>query len=309
MATYTQLTEEIVGKILTKYDVGTLVKVSLMDGGMANSSCRVTTTTGKYVLCVCDEKNSAELQLLTNCLAYLNRKNFSTSRVVPVKGGAGYCMLDGKPVYLKEFIEGDVSSELSVEQVEQVGEGLASLHRIDAPDFIPRVYSLGVGAYGELIERGDDYARWLEGKRQLISPYLTDDLPSGLVHADLFWDNLLFNGATLAAILDFEEVCRTHLILDLGMTAVGCCSRDGQLDMDLTAALIRGYQRLRGLTDRERSSLRIFIIYAATSASLWRYRQFNIVRPDPEQKDHYLEMSSIADSLENMQESLFEKLY
>lgn len=93
------------------------------------------------------------------------------------------------------------------------------------------------------------------------------------------------------------------------MCAVGCCSRDSKLDMERTAALIRGYQKLRKFTEKERSSLRIFIIYAATSASFWRYRQFNIIRPDPEKKDHYLEMSRLADSLESMEESVFDNLY
>lgn len=309
MATYTKLTEEIVTKVLAGYELGNLVQFSTMDGGAANSSCIVTTQNGKYVLSVCDEKNAAELKRLTKILGYLGRNDFFTSRLVFTKKGSGYCLLGDKPVYIKGYIDGEMGGKPSVEKVAQVGEALATLHKIDAPDFIPDFFSYGIGVFEELIELGGDYGRWLEAKRQLILPYLTKDLPKGLVHGDLFWDNLLFKGDTLTAMLDFEEACHTYLLFDLGMCVAGCCSRDSKLDMELTTALIRGYQKLRGLTEKERNSLRIFIIYAATCTSFWRYRQFNILRPDLTKKDHYLEMSRLADSLQNMEVSMFDDLY
>lgn len=309
MATYTKFTKELVTRILRDYDLGPLLNFSIMDGGSANSSCILSTENGRYVLTVCDEKNAAELQQLTDILRFLKRNSFKTSPLIPTRTDAGYCLLDGKPVYIKGYIEGEMGGQPTPEKTAQVGEALARLHRLDAPKTIPAFFSYGIESFAKTIELGNQYGQWLEAKRQLILPYLTKDLPQGLVHGDLFWDNLLFEDESLAGVLDFEEVCHSYLLFDLGMSAAGCCSKDGRLLLELTAGLIYGYQKLRKLTKKERRALRIFIIYAATCTSFWRYRQFNIIRPTPLKKDHYLEMSHLADSLEGKDDSIFDDLY
>ncbi len=309
MATYTKLTEDIITSILADYQIGELDQFTLMDGGLANSSCVLSTSKGKYVLSVCDEKSREEIEQLTKLLEFLNGHDFFTSRLILTKEGGGYCSYGEKPVYVKEYIEGEIGGDPSECKIEQVGEALAALHRITAPDFLPDQFSYGIEQFDQLIEADNDYGKWLGDKQRLISPYITDYLPKGLVHGDLFWDNILFDDETLTAMLDFEEGCHTHLVFDLGMSAAGCCSKDGTLDMNLTAALVRGYQRERKLTPDECRALPYFIIYAATCTSFWRYRQFNVVRPDPEMSKHYQQMSRLADFVENIDDSLFSELF
>lgn len=297
MASYTKLTESVVNQILNQYDVGELTNLTLLDGGLANSSCVIVTTKGKYVLSVCDEKNPQEISSLTALLAHLQTSAFCTPEVVPLISGENYCLYYEKPVYLKRYIAGEMGGTPTPAKIAQVGEALARLHQIPAPDFIPQQLTMGVDDFEALIGRNDNYSPWLAQKRGLIVPYLSDDLPQGLVHGDLFWDNMLFEQDKLVAMLDFEEVCKSYLIFDLGMCAVGCCRHQNLLDETLFNALVKGYQRVRQLTEKEQQALPIFIVYAATVTSFWRYRQFNIVRPDATKKDHYLVMSNFADSV------------
>ena len=161
MATYTNLTRESISSILTTYQLGELVSFSLMDGGLANSSCIVSTAKGKYVLSVCDEKSRQETGQLTKLLGYLNQNGFFTSRLILTKGGEGYCLFDEKPVYVKEYIGGEMGGEPSEGKIEQVGEALAALHKIAAPGFLPDQFSYGLEQFGQLSKGGDDYGKWL----------------------------------------------------------------------------------------------------------------------------------------------------
>jgi homoserine kinase type II len=97
------------------------------------------------------------------------------------------------------------------------------------------------------------------------------------------------------AILDFEEACYYYRLFDLGMCAVGCCSKNGKFDLAKIKALMTGYTSRQPLMPEELRQLSIFVEYAAVAASLWRFRQYNINYPDSGKADSYLELSSLAD--------------
>lgn len=298
MASYTPLNLNAVQHILQNYNIGTFASYVEIDGGLANSSVIVTTSRGKFVLCVCDEKNENEVKVHTHLLTYLKRYHFSCSSVVATKLGSSYCLFDGKPVYMKKYIDGTVKSELSCEQSYQVGVALACLHVIPTPTFIPQQFAMTINEMTTKINKDTSFGRWLANKRVFIAPYLSDTLPKGLIHGDLFWDNILFNENHVAAVLDFEEACRSFFIFDIGMAIVGCCSRNEKINQALVQSLITGYETLRKMTDEERHALRAFTVYAATVTSFWRYRQFNIIHPNSDKKDAHLEMSRLADWIE-----------
>lgn len=298
MASYTTLSLNSVQHILQNYDIGTFSAYVDLDGGLANSSVIVTTSEGKYVLCVCDEKNESEVKVHTHLLAHLKRYQFASSSVVTTKQGGTYCLFEGKPVYLKRYIEGSVNSNLSCKQSDQVGRALAALHAIPAPPFIPQQFAMTIDEMTTTIDKNTSFGRWLTGKSAFITPYLSDTLTKGLIHGDLFWDNLLFNENRVAAVLDFEEACRSFFVFDIGMAIVGCCSRNEQIDQALAQSLINGYETRRKMTVEEKHALRAFTVYAATVTSFWRYRQFNIIHPNSDKKDFYLAMSQLADWLE-----------
>jgi homoserine kinase type II len=298
MASYTALSLNTVQHILKNYDIGNFSSYVELNGGLANSSVIVTTSRGKFVLCVCDEKNESEVKVHTHLLAHLKRYHFSCSSVMATKLGNAYCLFEGKPVYIKKYIDGTVESKLSIEQSYQVGLTLACLHAIPSPPFVSQHFAMTIDEMTTTIDHDTSFGRWLVNKSDFIAPYLSDTLPKGLIHGDLFWDNLLFNENRVAAVLDFEEACRSFLVFDIGMTIVGCCSRNEQINQALAQSLINGYETQRKMTNEERQSLRAFTVYAATVTSFWRYRQFNIIHPNSDKKDAYVEMSRLADWLE-----------
>ena len=296
MATYTVLTPELVEQIISSYPVGRVRGFHPLEGGLANSSIKVDTATGVYVLSVCDEKDFAEINRLCSILSCLEAAGFPATKVIAAEDGRLYLDHDGKPVYLKQYIPGQVVNQLDRQQLFQVGAALAQLHALRPPASLERRFSYGVESFAELegIAGDDEYLSWLSRRRHHIAEICDDALPKGFIHGDLFYDNLLFAGGTLVALLDFEEACEYFLVFDIGMAAAGCCIAADRFSLELTGSLVAGYQRVRELEALERELLQRHIEYAAAATSFWRYRQYNLRNPDARMKHHYRAMHDLA---------------
>lgn len=307
MAHYTVLDREKIESILAHYPVGGLVAFDPLDGGLANSSVRVETASGTYVLSVCDEKDMDEIFRLCAVLQCLADHDFPTTRVVAANGGALYIEYQGKPVYLKHFIAGQVIAALDKRQLFQVGSALARLHQIPPPTELSERFSYGIECFDELshVASAASYHGWLSSCGARIKAACTGALPRGFVHGDLFFDNMLFEGGTLTALLDFEEACHYYRVFDIGMAAVGCCAPEGRFSLELTAALVNGYQSVRQLEQAEREVLQLQVEYGAAATSFWRYRQYNVRNPDREMMNHYKVMQDLAMQVQAVDPDVF----
>ena len=296
MANFTILTDQEIEKILGLYELGPLLSFTPMDGGLANSSMKIVTGGGSYVLSVCDEKEMHEIKRICTVLEYLEDHQFPTTRAIQTRKGESHIDYRGKPLYVKEFIAGEVVEHLNSHQLYEIGAALAMLHQIPPPPGLQYRFSYGIECFDELNERSsaEAYFQWLSSCRKRVEEARNEPLPRGFVHGDLFFDNILFANGSLVALLDFEEACEYFTIFDLGMTAVGCCAPGGMFSLEMAAALVEGYQSRRRLEENEISLLQLHIEYGAAATSFWRYRQYNIRNPDPQMEDHYLAMVRIA---------------
>ena len=307
MAHYTVLGREILETILERYPVGRLRAFDPLAGGLANSSIKIETESGLYVLSVCDEKDMDEISRLCNVLQCLAEHDFPTTRVIAARDGAPFIEHQAKPLYLKRFISGQVISVLEADQLVQVGKALARLHEIPPPAELPERFSYGIECFDELskVPKAASYYQWLSSCSERIKSVCTNKLPRGFVHGDLFFDNMLFEDGTLKALLDFEEACNYYRVFDLGMAAVGCCAPKGKFSLARTGALVKGYQSLRPLEPAEREALQLHVEYGAVATSFWRYRQYNVRNPDREMRDHYKAMQDLAMQVEAIEPDIF----
>lgn len=307
MATYTTLDRTIIEKLLENYDVGNVVNCTPLAGGKANSSIVITTERGRFVLSVCDEKNSDEITSLTSILEYLHEHDFPATRIIRTLSARPLIEYDRKPVYLKEYIEGTVIEPLTASMVYQVGVCLARLHSIPPHPDLLDYFSYGVESFHEVIEMEppNNYSAWLRARSGAINKGCEGNLPRGFIHGDLFADNMLFSGGNLVAFLDFEEACNYFLLFDLGMCATGCCTIDGRFSQELAASLMSGYQSMRKLTPLEQQLLQLHIEYGAVATSFWRYRQYNIRYPNDGHPTLYKEMSGLAEQIRDIPHDVF----
>jgi Ser/Thr protein kinase RdoA (MazF antagonist) len=228
-------------------------------------------------------------------------------------------------VLVFDFVPGRSPPALdTTDQARDVGRALAALHLTAVPAGVALPpFAMGVSEMRPLLEqyrallssqdKSDDPAKaeaeaWV---RDPFMPLLEDTVnrlaaviddarfPRGMLHGDLFSDNMIFVDGRLAAVIDFEETCDGALALDVAMTLVGCCyTADGAPNAPLVSAMLEGYAERRAITAAEREGARDFVEYALLSIAFWRFRQFNVIHPGHAKHRHHQEMVDKMASLD-----------
>ncbi len=295
MATYTKLDFNDIQFICAQYD---LIPITFdpIRGGQGNSSFLVKTAKEDYILTVFDDKSFDYVLNLTRLLTLLVEHDFPTTHVIPLRNGNLALEYVGKPVILKKYIRGDVTLTIDQTMMQQIGAAMGVLHNIPAPDYLPREHEYGRQLFPSIIGRNINpaYESWLAQQVQKFNTHLPTTLPTGLIHGDLFYDNILFQGNQFAAIIDFEQACCYYNLFDLGMTLVGTCTNGMTLDLAHAHAFIAGYQQHHPLTTVEKEAIQLFVEYAATATSYWRFWKYNIDTPMPENANKHQQMVAIA---------------
>lgn len=296
MARYTTLSPSELAHIVTQYPIGTSVKLEEIPGGFGNSNFKLTTTDGEFLLKICDEKDSAELNLQIALLQHLHQHRYPTVYPLLTKAQNHLIHETFGSVMLYPFLQGEEPLP-SRNILARLGEALAKLHCIPPIAGLPR-FAMGISQMYPFFQEVEDtefvthpFVASLKSQLEEIEPSLNASLPTGLLHGDLFLDNTLFDGEEMVAILDFEEGCYDTLLIDVGMTIIGCCyTSDHQLNLGVVRRFLAAYNATRPLTEKEWKHLDCFVHYAALSIAFWRFRQFNIRRPDAHRANTYQEM-------------------
>lgn len=296
MARYTTLSPIELDQIVSQYRIGTALKLEEIPGGFGNSNFKLTTTEGQYLLKICDEKDPAELNMQIALLRHLYQHAYPTVYPIPTKNQKQLTHQTFGSVMLYPFLPGE-QPQSSPDTLVQLGEALAKLHHIPPIAGLPR-FAMGISQMTPFFTevQGTQFATHpfvesLKLQLESMEPQLNASLPMGLLHGDLFLDNTLFDGDQMVAILDFEEGCYDTLLIDVGMTLIGCCyTLENRLNLEAAQRFLDAYNALRPLTESEWRCLDNFVHYAALSIAFWRFRQFNIRRPDPYRANTYQEM-------------------
>ena len=298
VARYTQLQENDIQEIIRNYNL-VVVGFAPIEGGASNSNYLLHTQQGKHVLTVFDDKTLAYVVSLGQLLLLLAEYEFPTTRLlVPTQGNIAI-VYRGKPVLVKVYIPGQVYTDLDTTMLLQAGAAMARLHQIPAPDFLPSKHSYGRQLFATVIGRDIDpvYESWLAERCAYLDQCIPPGLPIGLIHGDLFYDNVLFKRKNFRAIIDFEEACHYYKAFDIGMGILGLCAEGTTVALDKAQALVAGYQQVRLLEESEKETLQLFIEYAAIATSYWRFWKYHIHTPMVEKADKHWQMVRLAQEI------------
>lgn len=296
MARYTTVSPIELTRIVAQYPIGTSLKLEEIPGGFGNSNFKLTTTTGEFLLKICDEKDLTELNMQIALLQHLHQHAYPTVYPILTKGQKPLIHETFGSVMLYPFLKG-TQPQPSPKILAQLGKVLAKLHCIPPITGLPH-FAMGISQMRPFFHEVQDtqfathpFVESLKSELASMKPQLNAPLPTGLLHGDLFLDNTLFEGERMVAILDFEEGCYDTLLIDIGMTIIGCCyTPQHALDLEAARRFLDAYNAVRPLTEDEWKYLDCFVHYAALSIAFWRFRQFNIRRPDANRANTYKEM-------------------
>jgi len=306
MATYTLVTQTDVHKIADNYNLK-VIKFAPIVGGNGNSSYKLTTQEGKYVLTVCDDKTLDEVTVMGKLLLLLQQHDFPCTRIISSAHNELITLYCDKPVMLKGYIEGEVFENLGAKMLVQLGAKMAKLNQIPAPNYLPTEHPYGRSYFPQVFGLNIDvkYESWLKEQFDELARDISSELPRTLIHGDLFYDNLLFENTTFSAIIDFEEACHYYRVFELGMAIIGSCVEDNLVNFEKACALVGGYQKINPLEKIEQESLQMFVQYAATATSYWRFNKYNIDAPEKDKANKHWEMVELSESVKAISPSKF----
>jgi len=294
MAIYTKLLGKEIQEILGRYELN-VTSYEPIEHGAGNSNYLLNTNHGKFVLTVF-EIEPILIEHMSKILLLLEKYEFPAPRIKKMANGEVLTKYHEKSVMVKPFLTGCVEAVINDEKAKQVGTALGKLHEIPVPDYLPDKHSHVDVTYPIFMEQEIDlnYRTWVEQRYRYIMEKIPSQLPIGLVHGDLFLDNVLFEDGNFKAILDFEDARRIYKIYDLGMAVVGICTEDTNIVIEKVRAFVEGYQEIRLLEEKEKDSLLLCVEWAAILTSIWRFWKYNIDVPDADKSEKYLQMVNIA---------------
>lgn len=286
MAVYTHVPAEDMAAFLTRYDTGALVSAKGIAEGVENSNYMLETrradgASERFILTLYEKRvDEADLPFFMDLLDHLGARGCKVPRFIADREGRKLQQLSGRPACLIEFLSGISVTEPTAAQSLSAARALGELH-VAAQGFAgTRRNTLDLAGWHDLAEKCGDHldsiapglAERVRQELAFLDTHWPADLARGVIHADLFPDNVLMNGDAVTGLIDFYFSCTDIRAYDLAIThGAWCFSADGgTYHAARGAALVRGYIETHGLSEAERTAFPILCRGAALRFLLTR---------------------------------------
>jgi homoserine kinase type II len=265
MAVYTDVAADELSEFLCQYDIGELLSYKGIAEGVENSNFLVHTVKGAYILTLYEKRVAVDdLPYFLSLMVHLAGRGVSCPQPAKNRKGEVYATLAGRPAAIINFLEGMWPRRPNATHCAGVGQALAKMHVAGADFPLFRKNPLSVSGWRPLFGLASARADSVQaGLSDLIAHELDHleaswptDLPVGVIHADLFPDNVFFLGDRLSGLIDFYFACNDALAYDIAVCLnAWCFEKDLSFNITKGRALLRGYEELRPLTPAEREAM------------------------------------------------------
>ena len=288
MAVYTDITDAELEALLARYDLGRARAFKGIAEGIENSNFLLETDAGRFILTVYERRVRADdLPFFLELKRWLAGRGFPCPTPVAARDGALLGEVRGKPCAIVTFLPGLSVRDPDATHCRAAGEGLARLHAAGEGFALARANALGPGAWRPLLEA---HAALADRLRPGLAAQARADLdalerewlrdpPTGVIHADLFPDNVFFDGAAFVGAIDFYFACIDALAYDLAVMLVSWAFPGHRLDPFRARALVAGYEAVRPLAPSEHAALGLFARGAAMRFFLTRLADWEATPP------------------------------
>lgn len=269
MSVFTKVSHDELRSFLRRYPVGSLVGYQGIGEGVENSNFFVDTRDGRWVLTLFERLNYDDLPFFLGLMDHLASRGFPGALPVRMRDGGLLSELNGKPAALVRRLQGQSVLFPTLAQCRAVGEVLGDLH-IGAQSYAGRCENARGSAWRTqtaqalLPKLAPDARGFIKSELEAQAALQLSALPQGVIHADLFKDNVLFVEERLTGVIDFYYACNDALLYDLAVTVNDWCFEpDGEFNAARAQALINAYRARRELTTAERAAWPLVLRAAA----------------------------------------------
>ncbi len=280
MAVYTEVTDEDVQAFVSGFDIGTVVSLKGIAEGVENSNYLMVTDQDQFILTLYEKRvDRSDLPFFIGLMRHLADRGVNCPLPVAAKDGEALHELAGRPAAVFTFLEGMWPRRITVRHCAELGPAMARMHLAGADFSMRRRNALGPAAWRPLFDQSADRAHLVDPTLPALVATALDrfdiewptDLETGLIHADLFPDNVFFRDQELTGFIDFYFACTDFLAYDIAVALnAWCFEPDGAFNTTKARALLAGYQRVRPLSPAELSALPVLASGAAARFLLTR---------------------------------------
>ncbi len=276
MSVYTTVTAPQLTDWLKNYSLGTLLDLQGISSGIENTNYFVTTSHGKFVLTLFEKIHAVDLPYYIHLMAHLSNHGIPSPKPIANFDNEFVGHLNGKPASIVTCLPGKSVVDVSAAQCGEVGAMLADMHQA-AHGYAQRMANPRGPHWWHTFSQQllpkvtADEATLMQTELTFQAQHKHDALPRGVIHGDLFRDNVLFTDGSIGGVIDFYFACNDVLLFDVAITANDWCMHaDATPDLTRLAALVKGYHASRPFNDAECSAWPVMLRAAALRTWLGR---------------------------------------
>ena len=280
MAVYTDVSADELADFLKDYDIGELLSYKGIAEGVENSNFLMHTSKGAYILTLYEKRVAMDdIPYFLSLMAHLASRGVNCPQPAKNRKDEVYSALAGRPAAIINFLEGVWPRRPNATHCAGVGQALAKMHLAGADFPLLRKNPLSVGGWRPLFKQAALRANEVQhGLYEFLGKELDHlertwpkDLPEGVIHADLFNDNVFFLGDQLSGIIDFTFACNDMLAYDVAICLnAWCFEPDHSFNVTKARAFLNAYGRVRKLSEAEEAALPLLARGAAIRFLLTR---------------------------------------
>jgi len=280
MAVYTEVSDEELAGFLGDYDIGAPVSFKGIAEGVENSNFILRTKRGTYILTLYEKRVAKkDLPFFLGLMDHLAKNGIACPTPIHGKDGSALRTLAGRPAAVVSFLSGMWPRSISPHHCGELGRALARMHLAGSDFKMTRRNALSLKSWRPLFEA-------CAGRANEVHPGLTseigseldilesrwpDHLPEGVIHADLFPDNVFFLGEKLSGLIDFYFACNDFFAYDIAVCLnAWCFEKDRSFNITKAKKLLSAYRKVRSFSPEELEALPILARGAAMRFLLTR---------------------------------------
>ena len=264
MAVYTQLSEVEIIKLLENYKLGFLVNFIGIKDGIENTNYLIVTNKGKFILTIFENRvKNSNLPFFLKLMDHSKKLGVKCPEPLKDKKGNLINSLKSKKFSIFTFLDGNSKKKWYSETCFKVGKTLATFHKVNKNFKLKIKNDFGITYWKKLflILKNKKILKnnFLKNELEYIKKNWPKNLPSGIIHADLFPDNVFFKKKDISGILDFYFSCHDFLIYDIAIVINAWCFTNGNFQKKKFYSLISGYESVRILEKNEIESINVIL--------------------------------------------------
>jgi len=267
MAVYTEVSDDDLQRFVAEYDIGQVTSCKGIAEGVENSNYLLHTGRGAFILTLYEKRVKAEdLPFFLGFMEHLARGGFACPTPLRARDGQALRQLCGRPAAIVTFLEGMWPRQIQPFHCRQLGEQMARMHLIGADFAIRRANALGPQGWRPLVEAcaprahevRADLAALIEDELAFLEARWPQGLPAGVIHADLFPDNVFFLGERCSGFIDFYFACNDLFAYDLAICLnAWCFERQSEFNATKARLMLQAYRAVRPVGRAEIEALPI----------------------------------------------------